>query len=187
MSRRFWCVAAVGLMFGALGIHAADTLPEKWSKRVESADGTYQSAARRAEGLYLLAVQKANTDRLKLFRQVLADVTKAGDFDAATAIKSQITQAETDHVIDPDDVPRNRPFFLTALYGCNQSWTDITDQMNRMSRETKVIRLIVSDAVFKDPAPNYDGKNSFVGRYLLNGKIHIQSVYTDVELVIPPQ
>lgn len=41
-------------------------------------------------------MQKANTDRLKVLKQILSDATKAGDFDAASAIKERVTAAEAE-------------------------------------------------------------------------------------------
>lgn len=168
-----------------------------WSKRIAEADAAYDLVATKLQNDEFYAAQKvnaerrkANTIRLAALEHAMKDATKAGDLTAANAIKARLddaTKAAEPVVPNPADAVRGRPFFLTALYGCEQSWTDITDDMNRMARTTKVIRLTVNDATFKDPEPTYAGKNSFVGRYVLNGKIHIQSVYTGAELVIPPR
>jgi hypothetical protein len=82
---------AIVVVFGPVAF-AAD-LSEKWQKRLDSADGLYQAAKLKAENTRFYALQKANGDRLKLLKTALADATKAGDFDAATAIKERITSA----------------------------------------------------------------------------------------------
>lgn len=81
------CIIATGLL-------AAD-LPEKWSKRLESADAAYQSAMQKADNVRFYAVQKASQERLKVLRTTLADATKAGDFDAATEMKARIESADS--------------------------------------------------------------------------------------------
>lgn len=88
MSRNWLVVLVVG------GSLAAAELSEKFSKRIESAESTYQQAVAKADNTRFYAVQKANSDRVKALKQVLSDATKAGDFEAATAIKERITEAE---------------------------------------------------------------------------------------------
>lgn len=85
---------------------AAD-LSEKWAKRIETAESTYQQAVAKADNTRFYAVQKANSDRVKALKQVLTDATKTGDFDAATEIKERITDAEqTGPRAKPKDVVR---------------------------------------------------------------------------------
>ena len=74
---------------------AAGELAEKWSKRLESADANYQQAIQKADNVRFYAVQKATQERVKVLKTALADATKAGDFDAATEIKSRLAAAET--------------------------------------------------------------------------------------------
>ncbi len=83
---------------------AAD-LAEKWSKRLESADATYQSAVQKADNVRFYAVQKAAQERLKVLKAALADATKSGDFDAATEIKARVAAAETAGGVRPK--PKN--------------------------------------------------------------------------------
>ena len=74
--------------------YAAD-LPEKFAKRVETADVAYQAAVQKADNARYYALQKANADRVKLLKTALADATKSGDFDAATELKLRLTAAES--------------------------------------------------------------------------------------------
>lgn len=83
---------------------AAD-LSEKWSKRLESADAVYQQAIQKADNTRFYAVQKATQDRVKLLKTALTDATKAGDFEAATEIKSRLAAAETAGGVRPK--PKN--------------------------------------------------------------------------------
>lgn len=99
MSRNLVVVAVLGCSIGV----AAD-LSEKFSKRIESAESTYQQAVAKADNTRFYAVQKANSDRLKALKQALSDATKAGDFDAATAIKERISEAEK---TGPREKPKN--------------------------------------------------------------------------------
>ncbi|MDB5336167.1 MAG: C-type lectin domain family 4 er E-like isoform [Planctomycetaceae bacterium] len=88
---------AVAVIFGSVAFTA--DLSEKWQKRLDSADGVYQAAKLKAQNAMYYALQKANSDRLKLLKTALADTTKSGDFDAATAIKERITAAEQEGTI----------------------------------------------------------------------------------------
>lgn len=83
------------VLFCASGLLAAETLAEKWSKRLESADANYQQAIQKADNVRFYAVQKATQERVRVLKTALADATKAGDFDAATEIKARLAAAET--------------------------------------------------------------------------------------------
>ncbi len=99
MSRNLALVVLLGCSIGV----AAD-LSEKFAKRIESAESTYQQAVAKADNVRFYAVQKANSDRVKALKQALTDATKAGDFDAATAIKERISEAEK---TGPREKPKN--------------------------------------------------------------------------------
>jgi len=163
---------------------AAD-LTEKWSKRLESADAAYQQALQKADNTRFYAVQKATQDRVKLLKTALTDATKSGDFEAATEIKSRLTEAELIAVEDPTNAVRGRPQFLAAVYGVNQSWNDVTDKMNAISVKRGGFPLIVTDEIFGDPAPQFTGGNTLVTRFILNGKIHTSAIYVGREFSLP--
>ena len=78
----------------ATGVFAAE-LSEKFAKRLESADGAYQTAVMKADNIRFYALQKATADRVKVLKTALADATKAGDFDAATELKARLAAAES--------------------------------------------------------------------------------------------
>lgn len=173
------------VLFCASGLLAAETLAEKWSKRLESADANYQQAIQKADNVRFYAVQKATQERVRVLKTALADATKAGDFDAATEIKARVTEAETISVEDPADAIRGRPQFLAALYGVNQSWNDVTDKMNGLAIKKGTFPLIVTDEIFGDPAPQFAGGNTLVTRFILNGKIHTNAIYVGRTFSLP--
>ena len=162
------------------GAYAAD-LPEKFAKRVESADVAYQAAVLKADNSHFYALQAAASDRLKVLKTALADATKAGDFDTATALKKRITEAETVTTPDPADAKRGRPVFVAGMYGVNQSWNDVTDKLNALALRKGSFPLTVSDEILGDPAPQFAGGNTLVVRYLLNSKIYTSAVFVGRE------
>jgi hypothetical protein len=82
-------------------IAAAPQLSDKWQKRLNDADGNFQQAVNKADGIRLVAVQRASADRIRVLKQCLADITKAGDFEAATAVKGRIEAAEQAGAVRP--------------------------------------------------------------------------------------
>ncbi|MDB5384767.1 MAG: hepatic lectin-like [Planctomycetaceae bacterium] len=90
------CLAILGL-FAITGF-AADQLAEKWQKRIADAEANYAAAITKADNARFFAAQKANGDRLKVLKAALVDATKAGDFDAAAALKEKVSIAEKDGV-----------------------------------------------------------------------------------------
>ncbi len=81
------CLAV--LVFGS--VLGAAELSEKFAKKINSAEETYKAAVQKADNTRFYAVQKANQDLTKVLKAALMDATKAGDFDAATEIKSRLT------------------------------------------------------------------------------------------------
>lgn len=73
---------------------AADTISEKFQKKLEAADAAYQTAVQKAENTKFYAVQKATADRVKVLKQAMTEATKSGDLDAANAFKARIAAAE---------------------------------------------------------------------------------------------
>lgn len=91
MSRKF--LFAVPL-FVISTVLAADTLAEKFQKKIDTAETAFRQAVTKADNARFYAVQKATTEKVKVLKQVLTETTKAGDFDAATKIKDMIAASE---------------------------------------------------------------------------------------------
>lgn len=73
---------------------AADTISEKFQKKLDAADAAYQAAVQKAENAKFYAVQKATADRVKVLKQAMTEATKSGDLDAANTFKARIESAE---------------------------------------------------------------------------------------------
>ncbi len=73
---------------------AAEKLAERWQKRLDDVDVHYTVLVNRANDVRMYSLQKANLDRLKTLKTILADATKAGDLDAVNVIKEQVSAAE---------------------------------------------------------------------------------------------
>lgn len=82
-------------VLAALSSLGALSVSEKWAARLESADAAYHAAVAKADNVRFYALQKATQERAKVLKSALTDATKAGDFDAATEIKSRLAAAET--------------------------------------------------------------------------------------------
>lgn len=98
-----WKLLIAVVLFCSVSV-AAD-LAEKWQKRITDAETTYAAAVAKADNARFYAIQKANGDRLTVLKKALSDATKAGDFDAASAIKEKVRIAELDGTGRPK--PRN--------------------------------------------------------------------------------
>jgi hypothetical protein len=84
---------------------AADQLADKWQKRITDAETVYTAAVVKADNARFFAVQKANGDRLKVLKSAMSEATKSGDFNAATAFKEKVANAEKDGATRPK--PKN--------------------------------------------------------------------------------
>ncbi|MDB5340173.1 MAG: C-type lectin domain family 4 er E-like, partial [Planctomycetaceae bacterium] len=97
---------------------AAAGLSEKFAKRLEAVDATYQQAVLKADNTRFYAVQKASQERIRALKSALSDATKSGDFDAATEIKARVTAAESADAIEP------KPKTLTKFGGHEYAYID---------------------------------------------------------------
>jgi hypothetical protein len=87
-------VSAILLVTGLAVAQTAVKLSEKFEKKLEAAETTYQQAVAKADNARFYAVQKATADRVKVLKQVMTEATKSGDLDAANEIKARIAAAE---------------------------------------------------------------------------------------------
>jgi hypothetical protein len=93
MSRNWLFV--IGSLIVISNLFGADKLNEKYQKKLETVETTFYAAVQKADNAKFFAVQKANADRVKALKQMLAEVTKAGDFDTATKVKELVAIAES--------------------------------------------------------------------------------------------
>lgn len=121
--------------------------------------------------------------RLKAYREALTAATKAGDFDKAMQIKARIEELEQ----EPEAAPTHKKRLpggiriLSASYGVNQSWADVTDKVE-LALLTK--SPVVSDALFGDPAPEYQPGNTLVIRYESKGKLKLVAIFSGKPLIL---
>lgn len=74
---------------------AIDPLGEKWRKRIDDADATFSNVVAKANNIRHSTVQKANNERLAIYRKTLTDATKSGDLDSAMVLKERLQVAES--------------------------------------------------------------------------------------------
>lgn len=106
--RAIQCSVVCVLWCGALvcGDEPKPTEPKPISApAIQSAEKRFAEEIARADEAYKKARRVAAESRLKVHRDRLAELTKKGDFDGATALKARITELETVHA----DAVRPRP------------------------------------------------------------------------------
>lgn len=157
------------------------SLEEKFVAEANKADAITAKAEAEATKLKKVAAEA----RLKGYKDKLAEITKTGDFDKAQQVKARITQLENDPELASSKHNKKLPGgvkIISATYGVNQSWFDVTDKLeNALLNKTS----IVTDAVFGDPAPEYQPGNTLVVRYEKKGEIKIIGIYSGKPLVLP--
>ncbi len=108
-------VLVLPLAFAAASSLAADDKPSVTPVLIQSAEEKYSSECNKADALVSKAeaegakARKAAGDvRLKAYKDRLVEVTKAGDFDKAVAVKARIEQLERELNVEPEK-PMKRP------------------------------------------------------------------------------
>lgn len=96
------CMATLILLSCLVG---ADTVSERWAKRIEVAEANYQAAVSKANDVKLFAVRKAALERVRVLKSALGDATKGGDFTAATELQTRLDAAESEGAVRPK--PKN--------------------------------------------------------------------------------
>ena len=121
--------------------------------------------------------------RLKAYREALTAATKAGDFDKAMGLKARIEELEQEPTAEPIRKKRlpNGIKIISASYGVNQSWIDVTDKVED-ALLTK--SPVVSDATFGDPAPEYQPGNTLIVRYEIKGKTKLTAIFSGKPLIL---
>jgi hypothetical protein len=166
-----------------LALIAADTDPLATDKALQKADERYTAAVAKAQEDFNVLKAKENEKRLKAYKTALESATRAGNFDKATALKARIAEYEQE-TETPLTGTRNL-HVLSAMYGVNQSWLDVTDKLAKKIGGKPEWSVVVTNDDWGDPAPGFAGGNTLVVRYSTNGKITLKAGYEGRELTLP--
>jgi hypothetical protein len=130
-----------------------------------------------AEAL-LKAKENEDTHKLDANKKLLADlaevqsnVSKANQLDEALLIRD-IRKA-----IENGNDPRAGIEIITALYGQNISWLNVTDRVRKAVGNKDVWSTTVRTRDWGEPAPGFTGPRTMLIRCRVNGKITLQLNY----------
>ena len=158
------------------------SVEERYASEVAKADAVLAKAEAEVAKQKKLAAEI----RLKAYKEKLSEITKTGDFDKAIKIKARIVELEKapDGSISSKDSSKTKPGvrIISALYGVNQSWIDVTTKVERLISSPSPI---VSDLVFGDPAPDYQPGNTLIVRYEKQGIVKVSAIYTGGTITLP--
>lgn len=150
-------------------------------KRIEA---DYSRAVAEIEADSSKRMGVAEDARLKEYRAILSAVTKTGDFDKASAIRDRIREyeeaASAGKIAKPGVLK-----IISATYGVNQSWFDVTDALAKKIGTKNSWTSDVSDDDWGDPAPNYTTGNTLVVRYSFRGKVSLKAEYQGRRISLP--
>jgi hypothetical protein len=74
---------------------------------------------------------------------------------------------------------------ITAIYGVNQSWIDVTEKLRDKAEGKEKFSTIVDNGDWGDPAPGYEQGNTLIVRFQIDGKQRIAACYEGREIRIP--
>ncbi|MFO1040986.1 MAG: hypothetical protein U0941_04325 [Planctomycetaceae bacterium] len=168
----------------AIAQETPPTAPAVEPAVLQAAEEKYASEVGKAEAALAKVKREAATLRLKAYKDRLAEITKSGDFNKALTFKARIDQLEAEPEVSPTKTIRTNPKILSATYGVNQSWLDVTEKVQDLILQKKDA-VIVGDTVFGDPAPEYAPGNTLIVTYERKGKRFIAAVYSGQKLTLP--
>lgn len=184
MIRRVLIISLVLHAAVAIGQETTPTTPAVEPAVLQTAEDKYASEVSKAEAALAKVKRDAAAIRLKAYKDRLTEITKSGDFNKALSFKARIDQLEAEPEESSAKSGRTNPKILSATYGVNQSWFDVTGKVQDLILQKKE-NIVVGDAVFGDPAPDYAPGNTLIVTYEKKGKRSVTAVYTGQRLTFP--
>jgi hypothetical protein len=148
-------------------------------------DSDAKSSISACEMAILSAQEEADKQVSDARKKLLADLetaqssaTKAKQLDEAILIRN-ISKA-----IENGNDPKAAIEIITAVYGANTSWLDVTDKVRKAVGNKANWSATVRTKDFGEPAPGFAGPRALIVRFRVNGKIRLTSNYEDKEIDI---
>ena len=146
-------------------------------------EAVHDEASEPAELAYQKAILEVRRKRVADYRALFDRLKVSGDIDKAAAVRDRLLSYERE-LAEIDQGTAKPPFpsmnpklkILSATYGMNQSWFDVTDKLTKkIGKKTKWISIVTNDD-FGDPAFGEIDKLLIV-RYSIGNKIKVVSAF----------
>jgi hypothetical protein len=174
--------ALLSLSVAALGT-AADDVPGNLPE-IKTIEEKYEKAVVEIEADAAKRMKEVEESRIKGYRTAIEKMTKAGDLDKAITLRDRLKEyEEASELTQP--APAGSLKIISATYGVNQSWFDVTNKLKKKIGSKGKWSSEVKDEDFGDPAPNFSMGNTLVVRYAYQGRVHVKAEYQGRQMRIP--
>jgi hypothetical protein len=121
------------------------------------------------------ALDKESQDARKKLLAVLEDAQartfKADQLDEAALIRNLRKAMENENAL------KAKIEIITAVYGANVSWLDVTDKVRKVIGKSAKWSAVVRTEDWGEPAPGFDGRRALIIQYRANGRIMLARSY----------
>ncbi len=107
---------------------------------------------------------------------------KANELDEAVLLRDIRKRYEEGILPDPKD--RNLQV-VSAFYGQNISWLDVTEKARRATKGKAKWSTIVNTKDWGEPAPGFAGPRTLMIRYTIGDRVLFKAVYQGQEMSLP--
>jgi hypothetical protein len=80
---------------------------------------------------------------------------------------------------------RSKIRIISAFYGQNVSWLDVTDRVRQATKGKRNWTVQVRTEDWGEPAPGFGGPRTLLIRYSVNGEVNFKSQYQGNRITLP--
>lgn len=160
---------------------------EDLRKKLKSADAKkavadYDRALKKAQDAFDANAEAARNKLLTELMAAQEKAAKANQLDEAVLIRDLRNGYEAGDHPSPRD---GRIVVVSAFYGQNVSWLDVTGKVRLATKGKPKWSAVVRTTDWGEPAPGFAGPRTLIVRYITGGKVLFKSVYEGQEIVLP--
>jgi hypothetical protein len=170
-----------------------------YGKAIEQAQESYESDASAALKTLLERLQAAqetaakenDLDEAVLIRDVRKDYEESGKAVPKPRKESMEGGRTSPQPRKEPVTPSRQPSraggtqVISAFYGQNVSWIDVTDKLRSWANGTATWSGVVNSRDLGDPAPGWTGQRTLIVQYMVNGRVLFKAAYEGKELSLP--
>jgi hypothetical protein len=145
------------------------------AKRAVVAFDASSLEAKKTSDKEVLAARKKLTSALE---EAQARNFKADQLDEAALLRDLRKLIESENAVKP------KIEVITALYGANVSWLDVTDKARKAVGNKAKWSAVVRTDDWGEPAPGFDGKRALLIQYRVHGRVLLAKSYEGDQLKI---
>lgn len=156
---------------------------QEYEQAVAEARAAYDKQTETAREKLLKQLDQNHAALLQRLDDALLSAAKNNQLDEALAIRALREQLAAARPELPR--PGEQLRIISAFYGGNISWLDVTGKIREATRNKAAWTAVVNTSDLGDPAPGWGGPRTLIIQYATGDKVSFKTAYQDTTISLP--